>query len=294
MARKCGGYTGCAALEAASSDGPDQSVERGADATGVPPIQREEVSRLSAAVDAVDMSGVLKEHRRQGGTCELCGETLTRARAQKHLAACAPAHDLPNGASQRLVQVRAMAPGLPAYWLDLEVKEDAKLEALDRFLRQLWLECCGHLSVFRIGAVNYFSRGYDLGLTRAFGSFGGQAAERSMGAKIGDVLPLSGEPIEYEYDFGSTTILKLSVMTERMGRPGRSAVRLLARNTPPVWPCGICGQPATWVCTYCLQEEGDAFACTTHRGQHGCGEQEGFLPVVNSPRMGVCGYTAHT
>jgi hypothetical protein len=98
---------------------------------------------------------------------------MTRARAQKHLAARAPAHDMPKGATQRLVQIRAMAPGLPAYWLDLEVKADVKLEALDRFLRQPWLECCGHLSVFRTGAVNYFSRGYDFGFTRAFGTFGG-------------------------------------------------------------------------------------------------------------------------
>jgi hypothetical protein len=29
-------------------------------------------------------------------------------------------------------------------------------------------------------------------------------------------------------------------------------------------------------------------------GQHACGEKEGFLTVVNSPRMGVCAYTAHT
>jgi hypothetical protein len=115
-----------------------------------------------------------------------------------------------------------------------------------------------------------------------------------MGVKVGDALHLSGQPVEYEYDFGSTTTLNLRAMTERTGRPGRSAVRLLARNTPPVWPCAICRQPATWVCTYCLQEEGNAFACTTHRRQHECGEHEGFLPVVNSPRMGVCGYTGQT
>ena len=53
-----------------------------------------------------------------------------------------------------------------------------------------------------------------------------------MGVKVGDALPLSSEPVEYQYDFGSTTTLKLSVMTERTGRPWRSAVRLLARNTP--------------------------------------------------------------
>ena len=150
------------------------------------------------------------------------------------------------------------------------------------------------MSKFRIGAVNYFSEGYDFGFTRALGSFRGQPAEHSMSAKVGDTLPLSGEPVEYEYDFGSTTTLQLSVMAERIGRVGRPNVRLLARNTPPVWPCAICGQPATWVCAFCLQEEGNAFACRAHRAQHACGEQEGFMPVVNSPRMGVCGYTART
>ena len=186
------------------------------------------------------------------------------------------------------------ALGLPAYWLDLEVKADAKLEALDRFLRQLWLECCGHLSAFRIGAVNYFSRGYDFGVARGFGSFGWQPAERTMNVKLYEALPAIGKRFEYEYDFGSTTSLRLELMGERMGRTGRPAARLLARNTPPVWPCAICGQPATLVCAYCLQEEGNAFVCGTHRRQHACGQQEGFLPVVNSPRMGVCGYTAQT
>ena len=193
----------CSGPGPAASGGPEQSPERGARAKAVPIIQRKKVSPPSAAT--VDMSGVLKEHHRQGGTCELCGATMTRAGALKHLSGCAPAHDTPKGATQQLVQVRAIAPGLPAYWLDLEVKADVKLEALDRFLRQLWLECCGHLSVFRIGAVNYFSQGYDFGFSRALGSFRGQPAEHSMSAKVGDTLPLSGEPVEYEYDFGSTT-----------------------------------------------------------------------------------------
>jgi hypothetical protein len=151
----------CGVLEAAASGRPDQSAERGGGATA-PIIQRKNVSPPTEAA-AVDMSAVLKEHRRQRGTCVLCGETTTRAGALKHLSYCAPAHDTPKGALQRLVQIRAMAPGLPAYWLDFEVKAHVNLEALDRFLRQLWLECCGHLSMFRIGATNYFSRGYDFG-----------------------------------------------------------------------------------------------------------------------------------
>jgi hypothetical protein len=93
----------CGALEAATatSGGPDQSAEQGTRAPAVTIIRRKGLSRLSRPPAAVDMSGVLKEHRRQGGTCALCGEAMTRAGTQKHLAGCAPAHDTPNGAEQR-------------------------------------------------------------------------------------------------------------------------------------------------------------------------------------------------
>jgi hypothetical protein len=208
---------------------------------------------------------------------------VTRDRVNGHLAECAPAHDVPTAVAQPLVLLRAISPGMQAYWLDVEARLDAKLEALDAFLRRVWLECCGHLSVFRIGGVDYFSRGYELGFARGLG---GGTVERSMNVRLRDALPLSGRGFEYEYDFGSTTNLELRVTGERSGSPGRSAVRLLARNAPPASACAVCGEPATLVCAFCLQEAADAFVCAKHRGQHRCGEDEAFLPVVNSPLMG--------
>jgi hypothetical protein len=235
------------------------------------------------------------EHRKStkgrntwAGTCELCGQDLNREAAQEHLADCAPAHDRSNGLPQELVHLRATSPGLPAYWLDVEARIDAKLEALDAFLRRVWLECCGHLSVFRVGAVNYFSRGYDVGFAGAFGG----TVERSMHIRLRDALTLSGGGFEYEYDFGSTTNLRLRAIDGRSGRIGRSAVRLLARNAPPKVQCSICSEVADLVCPFCLVEEhAAAFVCAGHRQHHQCGEADALLPVVNSPRMGVCGYT---
>jgi hypothetical protein len=78
-----------------------------------------------------------------------------------------------------------------------------------------------------------------------------------MSARLGDALPPIGDQFEYEYDFGSTTTLQLAVVGERTGQVGRPR-------------CG------------CL------------RGTPHCGEMEGFLPVVNSPRIGVCGYSGET
>ena len=76
----------------------------------------------------------------------------------------------------------------------------------------------------------------------------------------------------------------------RPGRIGRRAVRLAARNIPLVWPCADCGEPATHVCAVCVAEDGNPFACAAHAKAHPCEEGEALRPVVNSPRMGVCGY----
>jgi len=237
-----------------------------------------------------ELAALLKEHRRLGGSCALCGAAVTRRTVTRHLDRCAPAHDATRGAPQRLVRVRVTAPGLPAYWLDVEARDDARLLALDGFLREIWLECCGHLSQFEIGPVDYFSPGFDLREADAWSVFGRRRPARSMNVALARALPPVGQRFTYDYDFGSTTRLNLTVTGERIGRIGRTTVRLLVRNQAPVWSCATCGEPATGMCPYCLGAEASAFSCDRHRVEHRCGEDEAWLPVVNSPRMGVCGY----
>jgi hypothetical protein len=109
-----------------------------------------------------------------------------------------------------------------------------------------------------------------------------------MSTKIGLAFSQVGAKGTYDYDFGSTTRLTLKVTAAREGRIGRAAVRVLARNDPPAWTCGACGQPATLVC--CAHETDDSpFVCAVHKRSHRCPDGA-FLPIVNSPRMGVCGY----
>ncbi len=115
-----------------------------------------------------------------------------------------------------------------------------------------------------------------------------------MSARLRDVLARSDGRIVHEYDFGSTTRLKLDVKGTRRGRIGRQAVRLLARNGPLTWPCAVCGVPATLVCAYGRYDPGNPFVCEEHAKGHGCEEGEGLMPIVNSPRSGVCGYTIET
>ena len=46
--------------------------------------------------------------------------------------------------------------------------------------------------------------------------------------------------------------------------------------------------PATNICCHCIYD-GDGWLCDACLDKHECGE-EMFLPVVNSPRVGVCAF----
>jgi hypothetical protein len=97
----------------------------------------------------------------------------------------------------------------------------------------------------------------------------------------------SPKKLQYTYDFGSSTLLDLLIVGQRPApAPTWPAVRMLARNDPIEWPCTICNTTAVEVCREC----DSAFYCSKHAGSHSCGE-EWMLPVVDSPRMGVCDYT---
>lgn len=203
------------------------------------------------------------------GTCQLCGYGSSKAGLTRHLKTCPVEHDQGKGKAVKLFHLRVEGEYSPMYWLDLEIKGHATLRDLDQFLRDIWLECCGHLSAFDIGGRNY-------------------DVQRNMKPKLGDVLA-SGMTFDHEYDFGSTTYLKGKVVSEREGNIGREPLRLLARNDPPTWECQVCGEAATWLNVEETWDSENPFYCETH--MEASGEDDYlFLPTVNSPRMGVCGY----
>jgi hypothetical protein len=112
--------------------------------------------------------------------------------------------------------------------------------------------------------------------------------QRLMDVQVGKRLS-PGVKVEYEYDFGTTTTLSIRVLGERPGSLTRSKLRLLARNEPLDIRCARCGKPATKICTEC-DCSSDGALCKTCAAKHECGEGM-LLPVLNTPRTGVCGYT---
>jgi predicted RNA-binding Zn-ribbon protein involved in translation (DUF1610 family) len=113
--------------------------------------------------------------------------------------------------------------------------------------------------------------------------------DRSMDVVLSRVLHV-GDSFQHEYDFGSTTYLTLKTASERMGPARGKSIEILAQNEPPSIPCDQCGNAAaTRICSECSWS-GEGWLCDQCSKKHGCG-RDMLLPVVNSPRVGVCGYT---
>lgn len=208
------------------------------------------------------------------GRCVLCRDSVAPAKAAAHLRGC-----MPQGAEER-IHLQIASSEFPEYWLQALIRADATLEHLDEFLRGIWLECCGHLSAFDIGSVRY-ERAHDT-WEREYGP-----TPKSMRTRVVDATGSAGR-FTHEYDFGSTTHLTLEVLGRLAAEPRKATVLLGIRNNPPVNVCA-CRKPATHVCTECMWS-GPSLFCVACLPDHECGE-EMALPLVNSPRVGVCGYT---
>ncbi|MDY2719875.1 MAG: hypothetical protein SOV46_03605 [Candidatus Faecousia sp.] len=106
-----------------------------------------------------------------------------------------------------------------------------------------------------------------------------------MARKI-DSFPV-GSSLRYEYDFGSTTQLKITIVGYSRRPKQQKAVRLLGRNAPYHFSCSVCGKEAAYLCCECQWTQDNPFLCEDCAREH---EHGSMLPVVNSPRMGVCAY----
>jgi hypothetical protein len=85
--------------------------------------------------------------------------------------------------------------------------------------------------------------------------------------------------------------LTLRVVDERQGHAVGETVRLLSQTEAPLWECEVCGEEASWICTFCMYERENTFCCEHRAEDHDCEAPEMILPVVNSPCMGMCAYT---
>ena len=215
------------------------------------------------------------------GECTICGKELGKRALTRHLQAhIASGEGEPKGKGHVVTMVHLLVDTRHGseYWMHVMARGDATLANLDSFLREEWLECCDHMSQFKVGGRAYTSQ-------PDFATWG----EGDMDVALADVLGV-GQEFTHEYDFGSTTTLRLRVMGTWQGIPGTLPIKMLARNEPPERPCIVCGRPADIVCVACYEGPHGTVLCDACAEGHDC-DEDYRLPVVNSPRCGVCGYT---
>ncbi|MGB4438281.1 MAG: hypothetical protein WBJ13_03455 [Sedimentibacter sp.] len=200
---------------------------------------------------------------KNNGNCYLCGKEFGKTAMKNHLI---KEHISSDGTDiSFLLKVEDKYD--KSYWLYLDVLEKSTLNSLDKFLRKIWLECCGHLSEFT------------------------NAGREKVGknSKIGMVFGLH-DKLNYEYDFGSPTDLVITCIGRHYVPNRKNGIELVARNVPTKYICSECGEEAVvFAPGYYNGHEDDKFfyeECFDKLEN----DESVFFTVTNSPRMGVCGY----
>lgn len=243
---------------------------------------------------------------KSGGKCLYCNEVFSKSYINRHLQKHLNdkiLHNKPGKSFLLKVQTNPDWGNTP-YFLSLWIDGQTAMEELDQFLRDIWLECCGHMSSF----TNPKNRRQSTGM---FGFFEaeellekGKIREyEKMMEDINGEVPMSRKAkaalskalkLDYKYDFGSTTELLVTVAEEYPVKADEAIV-LLSRNEPPELLCEHCGKEAAReICIVCYGYRDEGIFCTKCAKKHAktCDDYDDYaaMPVVNSPRMGVCGY----
>src|ERR1700733_7947534 len=153
------------------------------------------------------------------GKCPKCNKMYAAAQAGTHLLACALQCDTPSLPMTEGYLIRiswSEQPGM--YWIFVTIPSNASLGLLDAFLRDIWLECCGHLGEFTIGGRRYMSH-----------SESGNPSQ-SMKNQIGQLLS-PDSTCQYVYDMGSSTDLEIQVVA-KIDACQQKTVMIIMQNQP--------------------------------------------------------------
>ena len=214
----------------------------------------------------------MEEKLKSEGKCLYCEKMVSQKEMGKHLAKHLSDNEKDDAgeSTQTYSHVEVEANEM---FLHLLVKGDATMKRIDKFLRDIWLECCGHLS-----------------------QFGHKSFKIKMSHKVKDVF----EPrvkIFHDYDFGTTTRVFL-IGLKHYQLNLKDSLILLSRNEPLKLMCSTCKkEPAIALCTTCIYDV-ESFFCKKCSKKHEkiCHDFADYscMPIVNSPRMGECGYEGGT
>lgn len=254
--------------------------------------------------------------------CFVCQRAFVGTKIEEHLKLCLAKALAPQASDEKVNYhlIKASTKHFKKnYVLYIKVVSDVSLSVLDDSLREVWLECCNHLSAFeKDGPSKRYVRDDEL-----------QPGEESMeDIKVSDFFG-SGSKHRHVYDFGTRTVLDLALVTEGVqpknkrltasvaqqssassstspsqttiasplssssdGRIEKESRALIAntfiagRNQPQKFLTSS-KEVATHFCQEC-----QSFLSETEleEDEDGCCGKECLRRICNSPRWGICGY----
>ncbi len=211
------------------------------------------------------------------GVCLFCEKETTKGAMTRHLLSCPRRLEASEraqnglGDEETLLYLRVQDAYAKEFWLDLEMKGAAPLKKLDEYLREIWLECCGHMSEFSRGGWGSSKIGMSQTAVKAF---------------------LASPQLTHIYDFGTSSETLVTVVAVREGKAlSKNPIALMARNLMPEVTCQNCEAISTHLCMECQHEDQKpGFLCAEHVKKHPHKNYGKPLKLVNSPRLGMCGY----
>lgn len=204
------------------------------------------------------------------GVCAYCKKEIPKNQSSilNHLSQCDERKNKKKPSLTRHIVLILEGAYAPDYWLVIKARPNTTMQTIDGFIKDIWVECCGHMSRFSDGN-----------------------SEIAFSKKAGNVF-FKGVTVNYEYDFGTPTEVSLSFLGE-IDDSDDTSIQVLFRNKEIEVKCSYCGNRATEICPSCIGEE-EGLLCESCKKTHECVEENGedyLLPLVNSPRAGECGYT---
>lgn len=211
------------------------------------------------------------------GKCYYCNKELTEKTIKRHSKNCPHMMKIINDEINNTKETRnqfiiSMKNQYNSYeyCIYLSIDENLQLQHLDQFIRDVWVECCGHLSSFFIDKVKYDDNGNSL---------------YEMNITLKDVLSV-GTKFRYEYDFTNPTSIILEVVSKIEVSKIHSQIEILSRNNEKQYTCNNCNNKAKF--RYNLL---DYFLCKKCANKIDFCMLEELLGIYfNSPRDGMCNY----
>lgn len=152
--------------------------------------------------------------------CNACGNEYTVRGITRHIKACKAIQIEYSEGYQKYYTLKIKDSYMTDFFLYINVVSHVTLGELDQFLRDIWVECCNHLSGFRCHGYYYtLNESSDLGIP-------GENSELNQLVEVGTNLM-------YEYDYGSTTELAIEVIDALTGPRRESLIEIFARNKMP-------------------------------------------------------------